>query len=140
MPTSTRSTKTTRPAAGASPAARVRAYFAAQPVATRRVLTQLREIITTTMPAAEEAFSYGIPGFRLHGRPFLWYAGWAAHCSVYPITAGIRTAYAERLAGYSTSKGTVRFPLDQPLPRGLVRTLVKARAAEMKPRAVKTTK
>lgn len=111
---------------------RLRAYLAAQPVATRRVLRQIHDLIHTVAPRATDAFSYGIPGFRLDGRAFLWYAGWKQHTSLYPITGAIQRTFATQLEGYETSKGTLRFPLAEPLPAGLVKRIVKARMAEMR--------
>jgi uncharacterized protein YdhG (YjbR/CyaY superfamily) len=112
--------------------AKVRAYFASQPSNVRRTLKKLREAIRSVAPGATEQFSYGIPGFRLNGKPLVWYAGWKSHTSMYPIGASIRRALKDDLEGYETSKGTVRFPLAEPLPIKLVRRLVKARVAELR--------
>ena len=115
----------------ATPRKQVLAYFSATPPKARAALRRIRSAILSAAPRAEEAFSYRIPAFRLAGRPLVWYAAFKNHCSLYPMTGAIRSRLARDLAGYETSKGTVRLPLANPVPVGLVKKLVKARMAEV---------
>ena len=110
---------------------KIRAYLMTLPPAARARLKEVRETVKSAAPAAEEAFSYRMPGFKLNGRPLVWYAAWKDHFSMYPITAGIQRANASALKGYETSKGTIRFPMTKPPPVTLIKRLVKARAAEV---------
>ena len=116
----------------ASTASQVRRYLAALPPDSRRRLTKVRSTIRAVAPAAVEHFSYGIPGSRLDGQPLVWYAAFAHHTSMYPLTAGMRRECAAELEEYETSKGTVRFPLSEPLPLDFVKRLVEARVAEIR--------
>jgi uncharacterized protein YdhG (YjbR/CyaY superfamily) len=111
---------------------RIRTYFARLPPESRKALKQLQGTIRAAAPRAVESFSYGIPGFRLDGRPLIWYAAWKHHASLYPMTGNIKRAYASDLERYEMSKGTIRFPLDELLPLSLVRKLVNARAGEVR--------
>jgi len=118
-------------------AAQRRTYLAAAPPESRRRLRAIRDAIRAAVPDAVEVFTYGIPGFKLDGRPLAWYASWTAHTSLYPLTGVVRRTHAAALKAYETSKGTVKFPLDRPLPLTLVKRLVKTRAAEIR-QAVKS--
>ena len=110
--------------------AEIRKYTAKLPPATRRRLKELGDIIRKTAPTAVDSFSYQIPAFRYNGKILVWYAGWTKHLSMYPLNAADRK-FAEQ-KGFKTAKGTVQFPLDDPLPVSLIRRLVKSRIAAIK--------
>jgi len=92
-------------------------------------LQRLRRAIKAAAPTAEECISYDIPGFRLDGKLLVSFGAAAKHCAFYPGAAPV-AGHKEELKIYGTSKGTIRFPPDSPLPATLVRKLVKARIAE----------
>ncbi len=96
----------------------------------RAALQRLRRIVRAVVPGAEECISYGVPGFRLRARWLLSFGAASKHCAIYPGAYAVRVLKKE-LKGYSTSKGTVRFPPERPLPAALVRKLVKARLQDM---------
>ncbi len=109
--------------------ATIDAYLGSVSGETRAALEKLRKTIGSAAPKAEECISYGIPAFRLHGM-LVGFGATAKHCSFYLMSSSTVEAYAEELRSYDTSKGTIRFPADKPLPVALVRKLVKARIAE----------
>ena len=104
-------------------------YLSGLPDDKRKALTKLRKDIKAAAPHAEECISYQIPAFRLDGRMLVWFHAAAGHCSFFPGAYPIK-ACAKDLKKYATSKGTIRFPADKPLPTSLVKRLVKARVAE----------
>ena len=110
----------------------VRAYLARQSPEVRAGLTQLCKSIRAIAPDAEPSTSYGIPAFRINGRPLVWFAAFKQHCSFFPGAGAIRI-HSAALTKYKTSKGTIQFPHGNPPPSGLVAKLVKARLAEMQP-------
>jgi uncharacterized protein YdhG (YjbR/CyaY superfamily) len=107
----------------------VGAYIAAQEPETRAALTRLRRMIKAAAPRAEECISYQIPAFRLDGRMLVWFGASTNHCSFFPGAYPIAACKGD-LKKYKTSKGTIRFSPDKPLPAALVRKLVNARIAE----------
>src|SRR5205809_3705485 len=105
-------------------------YLAALSDDKRAALEKLRKTIRAAAPKAEECISYGLAAFRLNGKPLVAFGATANHCAFYPMSAATVAAHQEELAAYDTSKGTIRFPADRPLPAALVRKLVKARIVE----------
>jgi uncharacterized protein YdhG (YjbR/CyaY superfamily) len=107
-------------------------YLASQPEAFRRSLQALREAIQAVASDAEEAFVYGVPGFRLEGKPLACYAGFKSHCGFYPMSPAVIRLYASELKDYEVSKGTIRFQPEKMLPETLIKKLVKARMKEIR--------
>jgi uncharacterized protein YdhG (YjbR/CyaY superfamily) len=95
----------------------------------RSALEKLRRAIQSAAPKAEECISYNIPAFRLGGRMLVAFGAAANHCAFYPGALPVKT-HKDELKAYDTSKGTIRFQADNPLPTTLVRKLVKSRIAE----------
>jgi uncharacterized protein YdhG (YjbR/CyaY superfamily) len=96
------------------------------------VLEKVRASLRKALPGAEEVISYKIPAYRLHGRIVVYFAGWKQHYALYPVTAPLIAAFKDELAPYELShKGTVRFPLDAPVPVVLIARIAKYRAQEM---------
>jgi uncharacterized protein YdhG (YjbR/CyaY superfamily) len=104
-------------------------YLAALSEAERTALEKLRKTIRAAAPRAEECISYGVPAFRMK-RMLVGFGASKKHCSFYLMSSTTIDAHAKELEGYDTSKGTIRFRADEPLPAALVRKLVKARIAE----------
>jgi uncharacterized protein YdhG (YjbR/CyaY superfamily) len=103
----------------------------------RAALEKLRKTIKAAAPRAEECISYGLAAFRLNGKPLVAFGASAKHCAFYPLSSSTIEAFQEELEAYDTSKGTVRFQADKPLPVSLLRKMVKARIAENADRSAK---
>ena len=95
------------------------------------VLQALRETIRAAASEAEEGMSYGAPAFRYLGRPLVAYAAAKAHCSLYCLSPALQETYRSELAGFSTSKGSIRFTPETPLPGKLVTRIVRDRLGEI---------
>jgi uncharacterized protein YdhG (YjbR/CyaY superfamily) len=111
-------------------AASVDEFLAAVPPDKRAALEDLRKVIRAAAPEATELINYGVPMFRLNGRNLVSYAAAKDHCSFYVQSPAVMGAHAADLTGFKTSKGTVNFTADKPIPSALVTKLVKARIAE----------
>ena len=100
----------------------------------REALERLRQTIRKVVPTAEECISYRMPAFRYDGRVLVYFAAAANHCAFYP--GGMVNDFKDELKAYETSKGTIRFQPEHPLPASLVRKIVKARVAQNAARAL----
>ena len=104
-------------------------YVARVPEPARSALIKMRVAIRAAVPAeATETISYRMPAFK-HKQVLVWFAAFANHCSLFP-TASVLETFRDELKGFTTSKGTVQFPIVKPLPIALIKKLVKARVAE----------
>jgi uncharacterized protein YdhG (YjbR/CyaY superfamily) len=93
------------------------------------VLEELRALIKASAPGATETINYAIPTFDLNGRHLVHFAGYANHVGFYPTGSGIE-AFKEEIEPYKSGKGSVQFPLDQPMPKDLIRRIVEFRVEE----------
>jgi uncharacterized protein YdhG (YjbR/CyaY superfamily) len=117
--------------------AEVEAYLARVPEPARGTLEKVRAMIRAAAPEeATETISYRIPSFQYKGA-LVWYAAFKNHCSFFPMDLSLLDEFGEELKKYKTSKGTIQFPVDEPLPKSLVTRIVKKRVAanEAKARA-----
>ena len=112
-----------------STAASVDQYIAEFPPSTQQVLEEMRALIKAAAPDASEKMSYAIPTFDLNGHHLVHFAGYARHVGLYPGPSGIQ-AFEQELKPYRTAKGSVQFPLAQPLPTDLIRRIVEFRVRE----------
>jgi uncharacterized protein YdhG (YjbR/CyaY superfamily) len=103
-------------------------YIAGQPIAIRPILKKLREIVNKNAPGAQEVISYGMPAYKLHGM-LLYFSAFTNHYSLFAFPSAI-IAFKDKLKGYELSKGTIRFPLDKPVPVKLITEIVKFKVNE----------
>ena len=106
-------------------------YIATHPKEVQAILQNVRSAIRKAVPRAEEVISYQIPAYKLPSGTVLWFAGWKQHYSLYPATDGVVVALRDSLAPYKVNKGTIRFPLSQPVPLKLIERIARLRAKEV---------
>ncbi len=107
-------------------------YIDAAPEPQQSTLRQLRAALAALLPDAEEGLSYGVPAFKVDGTPVAGYAYFKGHCGFYPHSEAVLSQVDPKLlAGYKTARGTLRFPIDAPLPEELVERLVAIRLREL---------
>lgn len=106
----------------------VREYIAAQPPAARKMISKLRSLVKAHAPKAEEGISYGMVGYKMNG-VLLYIGAFREHCSLFALP-GAMVHFKEELKAYKTSKGTLQFPLDEPLPEKLIARIIKFRVGE----------
>lgn len=107
-----------------TPARSIDEYIAGFPKEIQEVLETMRDAIRKGAPKAEETIKYAIPTFTLNGGNLISFAGWKKHIGFYPAPRGVE-AFQEVLAPYEGSKGTLKFPIDKPLPVPLIIKVVK---------------
>jgi len=109
----------------------IETYLATLPPDQRDTLQRLRDQVARLLPDAVETISYGMPAFKLNGRAVVWYAGWKAHCSIYPLTDAFLALHADELKRYRRTRGSLHFTPEAPLTEALVEGLVRERLAEL---------
>ena len=105
-------------------------FIADYPRGTQALLRQLRSTIKKAVPNAEEVISYGIPTFDLHGQHLVHFSAFKNHIGFYPTPSGIEE-FKKELSEYKSAKGSVQFPIDKPLPFGLITKIVRFRVKEI---------
>ena len=110
-------------------------YIATHPQEVQAILRRARSTIRKAVPGAEEVISYQIPTYKLNGGYVVYFAGWKQHYSLYPATLRLVAAFKDDLAPYQVNKGTIRFPLSQPVPVKLIERIAKFLAKEAAERA-----
>lgn len=109
----------------------VNEYIASKPKSVRVILERVRGAIRTAVPAAEEAIAYQMPVYSLDGVPVLYFAGWKHHYSLYPASDALVAEFRDELVKYQRSRGTIRFPLSEPVPVLLIERIARFRAEQL---------
>ena len=109
----------------------VKEYIASKPKDVRAALERVRGAIRTAVPAAEETIAYQMPVYTLNGVPVLYFAGWTHHYSLYPASDALVAAFRDELAVYQRTRGTIRFPLSEPVPVPLIKRIARFRAKQL---------
>lgn len=104
-------------------------YISSFPENVRKLLIMMRETIRKAAPEAEEGINYGMPGYKLYKRPLVYFAGFEKHIGFYATPTG-HTEFAQELSKYKQGKGSVQFPINEPLPLDLVSRITKFRVQE----------
>jgi uncharacterized protein YdhG (YjbR/CyaY superfamily) len=112
----------------------VNEYIASKPKEVRAVLQRVRSTIRKAVPAAVESISYQIPAYKLNDLPLLYFAVWKEHYSLYPAGEALVAEFKDEVARYKLSKGTIRFPLSDPVPVSLIERIAKSRARQLSAR------
>ena len=105
-------------------------YVASHPSPANQLLRKVRAVIRKAVPGAVESLSYGIPTYKVNGRPVIYFAGWKEHYSIYPSSARLVATFRDALEPYEVEKGTIRFPLTEPVPATLIGGIAKFRLRE----------
>ncbi len=113
----------------------VEEYLQGAPEPQRSTLQALRDSLRKLLPDADESLSYGVPAFKVVGKPVAGYAYFKNHCSYFPHSGGVLTKLASELDGYEWSRGTLRFSVAEPLPDSLLARLVETMLIELGDRA-----
>jgi uncharacterized protein YdhG (YjbR/CyaY superfamily) len=110
-------------------------YIASFPDDVQKKLEQVRNTIRKAAPGAEEKISYGIPAFNLNGQYLVYFAGYKKHIGMYPVPGGVKEFEKDFAPYYTSGKGTIQFPLEKPMPVGLITKIVKFRIKKNKEKA-----
>lgn len=104
-------------------------YVATLPPESQKILNEIRAAIQAQAPEAKEKISYQMPAFELNGKSLIHFAAWKKHVSIYPVPEG-DADFNEKVSNYVDGKGTLKFPLDEPVPMKLIEQIIKLHLAE----------